>query len=616
MPRKLVYSAVAAVLLSTLWSISALAASDVVTVGTVVAGGNTVDVPIYIRDVSGTPLGMDQPPGSKIQSFSIKVTYAPSSAVQSVTIARAGITSSLNPTFESKPATSNSISIIETFQESTNLIPFTLNASSPGNLVAHMTFTLSASATAGTSISLTLDPSVTQLADEGGTPGTNESQSKSNLNLVNGAINVPSLSVTLTPSTKKVPLNGTAVLGVLLNIPAPSNTTVNLNSSDTTVAHVPSSVVIASGASSADFNVSGVALGTAVITATLGSSTSTSNVTVVTGPAQCNTPAIPLLSAPASANTGASYVVSWAAAADATEYQLDESTTADFASGTTTQTLTATSASFTHTEANTRYYYRVRAHNASGTCNVFSDYSTAMSVLITPAPVAESRFLAVVGSVQGSFGSNFKTSVQLYNPKTVSATGKIVFHTQGASGSSSDPSLSYSVAPGKTLVYADLLPAMGIASGLGTADIIADLNSPLPVMLVRVFNDAGASGTTGLVEEAMSESDSLKSGSTAALLAPSDVQKFRLNIGIRTLSPGAEMTITVRDKDGVVVKTVTKSFAATFFTQPAAAQLLDGYTLAGGESINFNVTSGSAIIYGSTTDNTTNDPSIQFAKPY
>jgi len=61
----------------------ASAATDVVTVASVTATGTSVDVPIYIRDVSGTPLGMDQPAGSKIQSFSIKVTYSPASAVHS-----------------------------------------------------------------------------------------------------------------------------------------------------------------------------------------------------------------------------------------------------------------------------------------------------------------------------------------------------------------------------------------------------------------------------------------------------------------------------------------------------------------------------------------------------
>src|SRR3954469_22019272 len=92
-------------------------AQDAVTVGTVTASGNTVDVPVFIRDVAGTTLGRDQAVGSRIQAFSIKVTYAPAAAVQSVTFSRAGITAGLTSGFESSPATSNSNTLIESFQE-------------------------------------------------------------------------------------------------------------------------------------------------------------------------------------------------------------------------------------------------------------------------------------------------------------------------------------------------------------------------------------------------------------------------------------------------------------------------------------------------------------------
>src|SRR5437660_6981403 len=102
---------------------------DVVTLGSVGGlPGSTVDVPVYIRDVAGTPLGIDQPPGSRIQSYSIKVSYAPAASVQSVTFTRAGITAPLTPTFEASASAPGSISLLEPFQEATNLIPFTLNA--------------------------------------------------------------------------------------------------------------------------------------------------------------------------------------------------------------------------------------------------------------------------------------------------------------------------------------------------------------------------------------------------------------------------------------------------------------------------------------------------------
>jgi hypothetical protein len=164
---------------------------DTVTVATVNGNlGSVVDVPVYIRDASGSPLGLDQPPGSRIQSYAIKVTYSPASSVQSISFTRAGITSSLTPTFEISPTSPGAISLLDTFQESTNLIPFTLNGALPGNQVAHLSVTLSPSAPVGSVVTLTIDPTLTQLTDEAGDPPTIESSGNGRLVLVNGAITI------------------------------------------------------------------------------------------------------------------------------------------------------------------------------------------------------------------------------------------------------------------------------------------------------------------------------------------------------------------------------------------------------------------------------------------
>jgi hypothetical protein len=172
----------------------ASAQQDVITVATV-SGSGTVDVPIYIRDVSGTPLGLDQPPGSRIQSYVIKVDYAPTTPT--ATIARAGITASLTPSFESTPSSVGSVSLLNTFQESTNLIPFTLNGAAPGNQVAHMLVTIPGSIIPGTIIPLTLDPVVVQLTDESGSAATKETVANGRLTLVNGSITVTAAPVEL-----------------------------------------------------------------------------------------------------------------------------------------------------------------------------------------------------------------------------------------------------------------------------------------------------------------------------------------------------------------------------------------------------------------------------------
>jgi uncharacterized protein YjdB len=586
-------------------------AQDAVTIGTVTASGNTADIPVYIRDISGTALGRDQAAGSKIQAFTIAVDYAPAASVQSVTFTRAGITAGLTPAFELSPASAGSISLIEQFDESSNLIPFNLNAPAPGDQVAHLVFTLSPSAAPGSSITLTLH-STTELDNQGGT--TIEAPPGS-LTLVNGAINIPQLSLSILPGSRTVNIGDTTTFTAQTDRNVAADTTVSLTSSNPSIATVGPSVVIPAGMAAANFIVTGVAAGSTNINGALppanGGATASAFITVNEPPPQCATPNAPVISGPATAEVGKAYAITWAVVSDATGYVIEESTDPNFGTVVTTTT-TTNSASFTHAAAN-RYYYRVRARNLSTGCSTSSALSNVVSVLVSVTPVAQTRFVPVVGSTPGSFGSFFKTSVQLYNAKSSAISGKIVFHTQNLSGSAADPSLAFSIQPGKSLSYADLLPAMGIASGLGSADLVADAGSSFPVTLVRVFNDAGIAGTTGLAEEPMNAADALQTGDTGVLIAPAD-QKFRLNIGFRTLDQATSMTFTVRDKDGTLVKTATRTFGPTFFQQVGSATMLDGYVLTGSETITVQITAGSAFIYGSTTDNTTQDPSVQFAR--
>ena len=166
-----------------------VAQPDVITVGTVNASSGVANVPVYVRDVSGSPLGVDQPPGSHIQSYSIKVNYSPASAVSSVTFNRAGVTAPLTPLSEFTPASAGAISLLDTFQESTNPIPFTLNAAAPGDQVANLRVVLNPTITVGTVITLSLDATLTQLANENGT--TKETTTLTTLSLVDGSITVP-----------------------------------------------------------------------------------------------------------------------------------------------------------------------------------------------------------------------------------------------------------------------------------------------------------------------------------------------------------------------------------------------------------------------------------------
>jgi hypothetical protein len=227
-------------------------------------------------------------------------------------------------------------------------------------------------------------------------------------------------------------------------------------------------------------------------------------------------------------------------------------------------------------------------------------------------------YIPVVGSTAGGSGSNFKTSLQLLfgaPGSSGSITGKLVFHPSGTSGSSSDPTVTYTVGAGQVFTYPDIVATFG-RSGLGSVDLITAPAATKPVIITRVFNDAGTLGTAGLTEDVIDPSDArvIQGGFTAFLVTPVDPTKTRFNIGVRTGASGANLTAVLRDTNGTVLKTVTKSYLPNWFEQVDSTAFFTGTVVGANQSISITVTiGGSAIVYGSTTDDITNDPNIQFA---
>jgi hypothetical protein len=229
-----------------------------------------------------------------------------------------------------------------------------------------------------------------------------------------------------------------------------------------------------------------------------------------------------------------------------------------------------------------------------------------------------SRVIPAAASTPGNHGSFFKTSVQIFNPSEQPISGRFVYHPAGVSGTASDPSLTFTVGPGQSTSDADVVATLG-GSGLGSIDVVLPNESQAPIIVTRVYNDAGAAGTSGFTEDAVnpdagsSESALLFAGAVGFLVTPADTARFRFNMGVRTLVAGASLTLRVRDVTGAVVHETAKSYPPTYFEQQSSDTFL-GYTLQPSDTVEVDVTAGSAIVYGATTDNVTNDPSIQFAR--
>jgi PKD repeat protein len=229
----------------------------------------------------------------------------------------------------------------------------------------------------------------------------------------------------------------------------------------------------------------------------------------------------------------------------------------------------------------------------------------------TPTPVQGPQvlagYVAVAGSTPGNFGSFFRTAIQLTNPGPGATSGRLFYHEAGVTPANG--TLSWSLAPGQTIGYDDVVAAMG-QNGLGTIDVYVAQGSPIPIILTRIYDDGGAAGTSGFTEPSFRVTEVPQNGG-GYLIGPSDVARYRYNLGFRTLTSDVHVTATVRNSNGAIVHTVSTTFPPNFFIQDSASGFL-GFSLGNNQSIQITYSGGGLIVYGATVDNVTNDPSAQF----
>ncbi len=171
-------------------------ATDVLTIGTVNVSSGTgqVEVPIFIQDNTGTPIGRDQGAGLRISGFAMQVVYGPNSCIDTPASASlridlaGGILASQSADIDSRPKVVNtSQSWIYSSAETNGLIPFTA-APAPGDRIGAMVFNLTScpagpinlviTTTGGSAATLQSDSAVSETVSNGG------------LSVTNGAINI------------------------------------------------------------------------------------------------------------------------------------------------------------------------------------------------------------------------------------------------------------------------------------------------------------------------------------------------------------------------------------------------------------------------------------------
>lgn len=213
----------------------------------------------------------------------------------------------------------------------------------------------------------------------------------------------------------------------------------------------------------------------------------------------------------------------------------------------------------------------------------------------------------VLASIAGLSGATFKTPGQLSNPYAIPISGTLVLHQAGLQPPAGDVVLAYTLNPFETRTGSDVMASFG-TTGIGWLEIIPSVGGE-PASSFRIEDGVGGSASVPVVSGA----NILVAGSRGLLVTPSDLGRFRLNIGVRTLSNGATMSISVYDSTTTLVRTTTRTFAPNYFAQFAAADLLGG-PIAANQTVVFTINSGSAVIYGFTAANAGGGLTLQLAQ--
>jgi hypothetical protein len=157
----------------------------------------------------------------------------------------------------------------------------------------------------------------------------------------------------------------------------------------------------------------------------------------------------PIVSAPSAAQSGTSYAIVWTPVSNPqTQFQIDESTSADFSSNVTTTSASGITASFVHTvTANTTYYYRVRAIN----CGANPNSATVSTVVQATTQIPST---AKSADIVTAFGSTQPVTAQLFIPGPSGKAGSL---DTGFAASTDKPYLSVTpssgtIPPGGTTV--------------------------------------------------------------------------------------------------------------------------------------------------------------------
>lgn len=172
-------------------------------------------------------------------------------------------------------------------------------------------------------------------------------------------------------------------------------------------------------------------------------------------------------------------------------------------------------------------------------------------------------------------------------------TGTIVFHPQGAAATASDPSTTYTLAPGAAVQYDDVISSLG-ATGSGSIDIVASTIGSPDAFAANI--ETGTSMNPGSIVPVVSAAGALVADDRTIVTAPGNLTAEHFAVVIRTFGAGVTFDVTGRDATGATLSVASLTYGPNTEVQVQPTALSNGTTVHAGESFDIHIDSGSAIV--------------------
>ena len=221
--------------------------------------------------------------------------------------------------------------------------------------------------------------------------------------------------------------------------------------------------------------------------------------------------------------------------------------------------------------------------------------------------VDQLNFVAAAGNAGGAGGSQWVTDIEINNPDMTALSYRFLWLPRDQDNSNPTQSDLFTLNPGKSTRYSNVLSTVFSQTGFGALAVLAD--SSAEIVMSRTFNES-ATGTFGQSIEGLAAGRLIPVNTRMRIVFMTENDAYRSNLGLLNGTGAAiDVQIALYDADGNALgATQTKTLAPWSNTQlnrpfqsylPVAVGYVDVWTETAG---------GAFAAYGSIIDNATGDP--------